>query len=213
MSEKRTYTPVDQLLMRANDTLDTLFRPARANRHYPAQATQIELTDAERRQAAGYMRVNHVGEVCAQALYQSQAITARSKETREKMQQAAAEENDHLAWCEQRLEELGDRKSLLNPIWYAGSFAIGGIAGLAGDKWNLGFVAETERQVVEHLDGHLTALPETDLRSREIVEQMRADEAEHAEMAVDAGAAPLPESVRQAMKLVSGFMTRTAYWV
>ena len=159
------------------------------------------------------MRVNHVGEICAQALYQSQALTAKDPSLRAKMQSAADEEVDHLAWCEQRLEELGSRKSILNPVWYAGSFAIGAAAGIAGDKWNLGFVAETERQVVEHLESHLTVLPEQDRRSREVVEQMKQDEAEHARMAVGAGAAALPAPVKSLMKLASRVMTRTAYWL
>ena len=159
------------------------------------------------------MRINHVGEICAQALYQSQALTSRSPEIRKKMKQASEEEIDHLAWCEQRLGELGGRKSYLNPIWYAGSFAIGTAAGLAGDKWNLGFVAETEKQVVEHLDGHLGKLPKSDVRSREVVSQMKEDEAKHAEEAVDAGAAELPPPVRSLMKIASGIMTRTAYWI
>ena len=129
------------------------------------------------------------------------------------MQAAAAEETDHLAWCEERLSELGSRKSYLNPIWYAGSFAIGAVAGVAGDRWNLGFVAETENQVVAHLDSHLAALPEGDLRSREVVQQMRSDEARHADMAVNAGAAALPQPVKSLMRVASGVMTRTAYWI
>lgn len=213
MENQRKLTPADRLLANAGNALEVLFSPARATRPSPAAADEAELTDAERQQSAGYMRVNHVGEICAQALYQSQALTARSEETRQRMESAAAEEIDHLAWCEQRLEELGSRKSLLNPLWYAGSFAIGVTAGIAGDRWNLGFVRETENQVVDHLERHLVELPEKDLRSREVVTRMKADEAEHAAMAEKAGAAPLPEPVRGLMRIASRVMTRTAYWV
>jgi len=213
MSTKRHYSAADHAIIGLSDILNTLFVPASATRPFPGKSSDAELTEAERKASAGYMRVNHVGEVCAQALYQSQALTAKNPETREKMQQAAAEETDHLAWCEQRLEELNDRKSVLNPIWYSGSFVIGSLAGLAGDKWNLGFVAETERQVVAHLEDHLTALPEADQRSREVVSQMRDDEAAHAEMAVSAGAASLPSPLQGAMRMVSRIMTRTAYWL
>ena len=159
------------------------------------------------------MRINHVGEVCAQALYHSQAVTARDHTTRRQMEEAAREEVDHLAWCEQRLDELGSRKSYLNPVWYAGSFAIGALAGIAGDRWNLGFVAETERQVVEHLEGHLGKLPSRDFRSQDVVAAMKADEARHADHAVAAGAAELPPAVRSAMRGVSRIMTGTAHWV
>lgn len=196
--------------------MQTLCAPARTKRPFPASTEVVEdteLSEQEKRESAGYMRVNHVGEICAQALYQSQALTASDPNLRAKMQSAAAEEVDHLAWCEQRLEELGSRKSVLNPLWYAGSFAIGATAGIAGDKWNLGFVAETERQVVEHLESHLAVLPEQDHRSREVVEQMKHDESEHAKMAVDAGAAMLPAPVKSLMKLASRVMTRTAYWL
>ncbi len=213
MSQSRHYSPVDRAIIGANSILNTLFTPAKPTRPYPAKTADPELSEPERRAAAGYMRVNHVGEICAQALYQSQALTARNPKTKEKMEQAAAEEVDHLAWCEQRLEELGDRKSLLNPLWYGGSFVIGSLAGYAGDRWNLGFVAETERQVVNHLDSHLVALPEKDERSREVVAQMRDDEAEHAKMAVGAGAASLPTPVKKLMQGVSSIMTRTAYWI
>lgn len=191
--------------------LHTLFAPARATRAYPATADEATLSNAELRQSAGYMRVNHVGEVCAQALYRSQALTASRPEIAERMKQAALEETDHLAWCETRLSELSASTSLLNPLWYSGSFVLGAAAGIAGDKWNLGFVAETERQVVEHLESHLTALPVQDQRSREVVAQMKLDESEHADMAVAAGAAPLPGPVRWLMRRVAGVMTRVAY--
>ena len=213
MENKRHYSEIDRLLIVAGNTLSVLCKPAAASREYPGKSATIELSPEDRRRSAGYMRVNHVGEVCAQALYQSQALTARNGETRRKMAAAAAEEIDHLAWCEQRLEELDSRKSLLNPLWYAGSFAIGAAAGLAGDRWNLGFVEETEKQVVDHLENHLAELPEADIRSREVVSQMQADEARHARMAREAGASPLPEPVRGLMRRVSKVMTRTAYWL
>jgi ubiquinone biosynthesis monooxygenase Coq7 len=173
----------------------------------------VELSEAERREAAALMRVNHVGEVCAQALYQGQALTARSAVVRDAMAQAAVEEQDHLAWSAERIRELGGRPSLLNPLWYAGSFAIGAIAGALGDKWNLAFLAETERQVEEHLSGHLAALPPEDERTRAVVEAMRADEAKHRASAVQLGAAELPEPVKRAMRLASRVMTTVAYRV
>ncbi|HEU5338909.1 MAG TPA: 2-polyprenyl-3-methyl-6-methoxy-1,4-benzoquinone monooxygenase, partial [Sulfuricaulis sp.] len=153
------------------------------------------------------------GEICAQALYQGQATTARLPEVRGKMDQAAQEENDHLAWTEERIRELGSHTSYLNPLWYAGSFAIGAFAGLAGDKWSLGFVAETEKQVVKHLESHLQRLPTEDLKSRQILEQMRDDEGHHATVAIESGGVPLPEPVRQLMRFASKIMTRTAYWL
>jgi len=156
------------------------------------------------------MRVNHVGEVCAQALYSGQALTAKNETVRVELEQAAREETDHLAWCEARINELGGRKSLLNPLWYGGAFGIGVAAGLLGDKWNLGFLAETERQVEAHLDGHLQQLPAADSRSRAVVEQMKADEARHAQTAVDHGGAPLPAPVQLAMRLAADVMRQTA---
>ena len=159
------------------------------------------------------MRVNHSGEVAAQALYHGQSITAHDDDVRAAMAESAAEETDHLAWCEDRLAELGGHTSLLNPLWYAGSFAIGALAGIAGDSWSLGFVAETERQVCNHIDDHLERLPDNDQRSRAILEQMRTDEAEHGEKAQRAGGRELPEPVQQLMGTVSKVMTRTAYWI
>src|SRR5687767_595896 len=159
------------------------------------------------------MRVNHVGEVCAQALYQGQALTARDPVTRAALEQAAREEEDHLAWSAERMRELGARPSLLNPLWYAGAFAIGAAAGVLGDKWNLAFLAETERQVEEHLTGHLEALPQDDRRTRAVVEAMRADEAKHRASAVSLGAGELPEPVRHAMRFASRVMTTVAYRV
>jgi ubiquinone biosynthesis monooxygenase Coq7 len=159
------------------------------------------------------MRVNHVGEVCAQALYQGQAMTARNPDARSALEKAAREEEDHLAWSAERIRELGGRPSLLNPLWYAGSFAIGALAGALGDKWNLAFLAETERQVEEHLGGHLEALPQDDRRTRAVVEAMRADEARHRASALELGAAELPEPVKRAMRLASKVMTSVAYRV
>jgi len=211
----RELTPIDRLIITADAALQTVCgRPRTTERAYPAeQVEEAELTDAEKREVEQLMRVNHVGEVCAQALYQSQALTARKAETRDKMQRAAMEENDHLDWCEKRLDEVDGRKSWLNPLWYAGSFTIGSLAGLAGDRWNLGFVVETERQVVEHLGDHLTRLPEQDARSRAIVEQMRIDEGEHATAALQAGASELPEPIKKGMQLMAGMMTKTAHWI
>lgn len=207
------YSPADKLIIGISDTLQVLCAKPLASRAYPATATADQMTAQERRHSAGFMRVNHVGEICAQALYQSQALTASTPQLRQKMQAAATEEIDHLAWCEQRLQELGCRKSYLNPLWYAGAFAIGIVAGLAGDKWNLGFIAETERQVAEHLQAHLDALPQNDPRSKQVVAQMRQDEVAHAEMAIAAGAKQLPKPVAAMMKAASSVMTRTAYWI
>jgi ubiquinone biosynthesis monooxygenase Coq7 len=166
---------------------------------------------AERKHAAGLMRVNHVGEVCAQALYQSQKLLARDSQIQEMLEHSAQEEMDHLAWCETRLKELDSHTSYLNPLWYAGSFAIGLVAGLAGDKWSLGFVAETEKQVESHLESHLQKLPETDHRSRAIVEQMRVDEIAHGQAALNAGGESLPEPIQKMMQALSKLMTTTAY--
>jgi ubiquinone biosynthesis monooxygenase Coq7 len=209
----RHLTPIDRLIVNLDQGLRTVFgRPQITGRPNPADSVpEAELDEGERRVAAGLMRVNHAGEVCAQALYQGQALTARLPQVRQKMEQASREENDHLAWCEQRLTELGSHTSRLNPLWYAGSVAIGAIAGLAGDHWSLGFVAETEHQVVDHLTGHLQALPEEDVRSRAIVEQMREDEGHHATIALEAGGAELPEPVRRLMSLTSKIMTRATY--
>ncbi len=159
------------------------------------------------------MRVNHAGEVAAQALYKGHATVARDASIEQQMQEAAAEEFDHLAWCEQRIRELGEEPSKLSPVWYAGAYAIGAVSGILGDKWSLGFIAETERQVIEHLESHLDGLPADDARSRAIVEQMRDEEAEHGQNAIDAGAADLPAPVKRLMRLTAKVMTRTAYWV
>lgn len=203
---------VDSLLCSADNALRALFAPAHATRtpNLPAAA---ELSESERRHVAGLMRVNHAGEISAQALYHGQALVARSPATRDFLLRAAAEEGDHLAWCEERLRELGARPSLLNPLWYAGSFAIGALAAAVGDKLSLGFVRETERQVEGHLDSHLAALPAQDGRTRGIIEQMKADETRHADAAERAGAAALPGPVRALMGATARVMTRTAYWL
>ncbi len=215
MRVDRDYTPVDQLLMRLHQALSGVApTPAEGTRPNPAAGIESpELDEAARRHAAGLMRVNHAGEVAAQALYQGHALAARTPEVREHMLAAAEEERSHLAWCEERLRELGEGPSRLDPLWYVGSFAIGAIAGLAGDRYSLGFVEETEKQVSEHLRGHLDKLPEDDVRSRAIVEAMRADEERHGRDAVEAGAQPLPRLVQELMRAVARVMTRSAYWV
>ncbi|NKB76951.1 MAG: 2-polyprenyl-3-methyl-6-methoxy-1,4-benzoquinone monooxygenase [Gammaproteobacteria bacterium] len=211
---RKHITALDQLLIAMSHGLETLTTQPVAKRVYPGEISENDaLTQAERDRSARYMRVNHVGEICAQALYESQALTARSEVVKTQMQQSALEEIDHLAWCEQRINELGGRKSLLNPLWYAGSFTLGTMAGIAGDKWNLGFVAETERQVVAHLETHLGALPEKDQRSREVISQMKTDENIHAQAAITAGANPLPAPIKRLMGLASKVMTNTAHWI
>ncbi len=200
----------DQICIAADAALKTLSASARASRPCPA-AAGTELSAQERRHSGALMRVNHVGEVCAQALYQAQALTARTPALREQMAAAAREETDHLAWTEQRLRELGDRASWLNPLWYAGAFALGLAAGRAGDAWSLGFVVETERQVEQHLAGHLSRLPASDAASRAIVAQMKDDEAVHGRAAEQAGAATLPLPLRLAMRLAAKVMTTTAH--
>jgi ubiquinone biosynthesis monooxygenase Coq7 len=211
----RDYTPVDQFLMRLHQALSGVAPPAHeAARPNPAAGIEApELDEPARRHAAGLMRVNHAGEVAAQALYQGHALAARSEKIREHMLEAAAEERSHLAWCEERLKELGEGPSRLDPLWYAGSFAVGAIAGLVGDRWALGFVEETEKQVSDHLGGHLDKLPEEDAKSRAIVEAMRADEERHGREAVEAGAKPLPKPVQEMMRAVARIMTRSAYWI
>jgi ubiquinone biosynthesis monooxygenase Coq7 len=203
---------IDRYLKAADAALKTVSGAARAARSAPEPRGSAAPLDAEERRLAGaLMRVNHVGEVCAQALYQAQALTARSDTLRTQMEQAAREEQDHLAWTERRLRELGDRTSLLNPLWYAGAFAIGLAAGRAGDRWSLGFVVETERQVEQHLAGHLDRLPANDSSSRAIVERMKEEEAAHARNAQSAGAAALPAPVRWAMRAAAKVMTTTAH--
>jgi len=205
---------IDDLIVGFDRALRTLAAGSASVRPYPAEQVESpQLAEADRAHAAGLMRVNHSGEICAQALYAGQAMTSSSVTLRGQLDHAAREETEHLAWTERRLGELGAGTSLLNPLWYAGSFAMGAIAGLAGDRWNLGFLSETERQVEQHLNGHLDTLPEGDARSRAIVSQMRIDEAGHAQMAEDHGAARLPLPIRAAMRMTAKVMTATAYRV
>lgn len=208
----RALTPLDRLLIDAQNALDTIFGAPVAERANPSNGEpEVVLDDAERRHAAGLMRINHVGEVCAQALYVGQAAVARDEATRRHLLEAAQEETDHLAWCAQRLDELDSRPSLLNPLWYTGSYAIGVLAGLRGDGWNLGFVVETERQVEAHLDEHLQTLPPADARSRAILHTMKADEARHADNAQAQGARVLPAPVPTVMAMASNLMKTIAY--
>jgi ubiquinone biosynthesis monooxygenase Coq7 len=203
---------VDRLISEFDRALRAIAGVANASRPSPGQEkTEAELDAKDRAQAAALMRVNHVGEICAQALYQGQALTARDKQARAALEQAAQEEQDHLAWSAERIRELGGRTSLLNPLWYAGSFAIGALAGALGDRWNLAFLAETERQVEEHLTGHLEALPAADERTRAVVSVMRADEAKHRATALGLGAAELPIPAKVAMRFASRVMTTVAY--
>jgi len=203
---------LDALIISFDRALRTLAGHPSTSRPVPCAALpDADLSAEERRHAAGLMRVNHTGEVCAQALYAAQALVARDPRMREDFAQAAREEEEHLAWTHQRLVELDDRSSLLNPLWYAGSFAIGVAAGVAGDRVNLGFVVETERQVEEHLTGHMDQLPPVDAKSRAIVEQMRVDEARHGAMALAAGAVDLPAPVRGLMRVAAEVMRTVAY--
>lgn len=205
---------IDRLIVGFDKGLRTLFAPAHTLRRVPGEELpDTEFPASQRKWVSALMRVNHSGEICAQALYQGQALTARNSAARQALEQAAQEETEHLAWTEHRIGELGGRKSMLNPLWYAGSFAIGAFSGLLGDKWNLGFLAETEHQVVEHLEGHLQALPEEDQKSRAILMQMKTDEARHATHARQHGAAELPMPARLAMRLSSKVMTKTAFWI
>ena len=215
MNSKRSLTLLDQFLVQVDQALRTVSqatpsgtRPSPSN---GVDSTPLDAADA--RHSAGLMRINHTGEVCAQALYQGQALTARLDEVREKMQEASDEEADHLSWCRQRLDQLNSHPSILNPLFYAASFGTGALAGLAGDKWSLGFVAETERQVCKHLDTHLTQLSSADKPSRAVLEQMKSDEEQHALNAMQAGGADLPLPVKAAMTVVSKIMTKTTYHI
>jgi ubiquinone biosynthesis monooxygenase Coq7 len=209
----RNYTKLDRIISSMDEALriSTGNAPSPGRENPAGDIPPADLDDEERRHVAGLMRINHTGEVCAQALYAGQAATARLDETREAMQQAADEEIDHLAWCEDRLQELDSRPSILNPFWYAGSFAIGAVAGIVGDKWSLGFVKETENQVEAHLEDHLERLPDGDERSQAILDQMKTDEARHAEMAEEAGAHDLPRPIQSAMAFTAGIMKTLAY--
>ena len=209
----RNYSRLDRVITSFDEALriSSGGAPA-AQRENPAGSLPpADLDSSEQRHAAGLMRINHTGEVCAQALYAGQAATARHDETREAMQLAADEEIDHLSWCEDRLSELDSQPSLLNPLWYVGSFAIGAAAGIAGDRWSLGFVKETENQVEAHLEEHLERLPAGDQRSQAILDQMKTDEAKHAEMAEEAGAYDLPKPIQSAMAFTAGIMKTLAY--
>lgn len=207
------HSPLDRLILQCDQALRTIVpgsshpqRPSPASAH-----TEAALTADEQQHAASLMRINHTGEVCAQALYQGQALTAKLPDIREAMEKAAQEEIDHLAWCEERLQALNSHTSVLNPVWYALSFGIGAVAGLAGDRWSLGFVAETESQVCEHLKDHLQQLPPQDIKSRAVLEQMVIDEQHHGDTARDAGGATLPAPVTLGMHLMSVVMKKTAY--
>jgi ubiquinone biosynthesis monooxygenase Coq7 len=214
MNERKLNT-ADQFLIGIDSALRTLFgRPQVTERINPAERIEeTEMSEKERDLTARLMRINHTGEVCAQALYQGQALTAKLPQIRASMERAAQEENDHLAWCENRLNELDNRKSLLNPFWYTGSFLIGAAAGLAGDKWSLGFVAETEHQVEDHLNDHMQRIPAQDQKSLAILEQMKEDEIHHATVALEAGGANLPAPIKVAMKLTSKLMTKSVYYL
>ncbi|MHB1236744.1 MAG: 2-polyprenyl-3-methyl-6-methoxy-1,4-benzoquinone monooxygenase [Gallionella sp.] len=204
----------DRLIVEFDKGLRTLFSQAHSARDYPdANVPEASMNETEKKNAAALMRVNHSGEICAQALYQGQALTARDPAVQQKLQQAAQEETEHLAWTARRVHELGGHLSVLNPFWYTGSLAIGVVAGLLGDRWNLGFLAETERQVGEHLQSHLDRLPAQDEKSRAIVKQMYSDETGHADMARSLGGAELPQPVQLAMKLNGKVMTGASYWL
>lgn len=213
--QSRHLTPLDRLLAGINSALRTVAAPAgRSARHSPADnVDDCALNVQQKAHAAGLMRVNHAGEVAAQGLYQGHASVAGDPDIEAQMQRAADEEFDHLAWCEQRLGELGARPSRLSPIWYAGAFTLGAASGILGDRWSLGLIAETERQVCTHLTSHLDQLPAEDSKSRAVVEKMRDEEHAHGENAIDAGAAELPSPVKRLMQLTARVMTNTAYWV
>lgn len=205
---------LDKFIVEFDKGVRTLFSQAYSVRPHPdAGLAEGGLSDEDKSKAAALMRVNHCGEICAQALYQGQALTARDPLVQRKLGEAAQEETEHLAWTAQRVHELGGHLSVLNPLWYGSSLAIGAIAGLLGDKWNLGFLSETERQVGAHLQSHLNELPDKDARSRAVVRQMFIDEVQHSEMAIKLGASELPVPVKLAMQLSGRVMTRTAYWV
>jgi 3-demethoxyubiquinol 3-hydroxylase len=205
---------VDSLITEFDRGLRTVFAPAAGRRDFPVSGEgEIPLSVTDKTEAGRLMRVNHTGEICAQALYQGQALVARDAEIRQVLLHAADEERDHLAWCERRLDALGASTSVLNPLWYAGSFALGMVSGAMGDKWSMAFLVETERQVERHLDTHLERLPAGDVQSRAVLEAMREDEIRHGDSGEQHGAAPLPAPVKTGMGLVSKVMTHTAYWV
>ncbi len=211
----RAYTPFDKVIMQIDQAVQTIFgQPKVTERGNPAAGLdETDLSETERDHTARLMRINHTGEVCAQALYQGQALTAHDPSVKTSMERSAMEENDHLEWCETRIRELGGRTSLLNPLWYAGSFAIGALAGIAGDKWSLGFVAETERQVEAHLDEHLSEVRPEDKKTTAILLQMKEDEINHATKAVEKGGVELPSPIREGMKITAKVMTGSVYYL
>lgn len=211
----RHFSLFDRLCLVADSALKTQFgiHDSEPRENPATRLEEAELSQDEKKHAASLMRINHTGEICAQALYQGQALTAKLPDIRQEMEQAALEEVDHLAWCSERIKELDSHESILNPLWYAGSFVIGAAAGLAGDKWSLGFVAETEKQVSKHLESHLEKLPEQDVKSKAILIQMHQEELQHAENAINHGAAELPKPVKNIMGLVSKVMTKSVYHI
>jgi ubiquinone biosynthesis monooxygenase Coq7 len=215
LNNLRHYTTFDRLCLGLDQAVRALTDNVKTTGHvYPAKHTEEHpMNDKERKHAAALMRINHTGEICAQALYHGQGMVSRSKETQAQLQQAAQEEGDHLSWCKQRLDELGSHTSYLNPLWYAGSFCLGMTAGMIGDRWSLGFVAETERQVIKHLESHLDLLPKEDARSHQILQKMEKDEAKHRDEAIAAGAKELPGIVKAGMRFMSKIMVKTVYWV
>ncbi len=209
------FNKLDNIIIYFDKGLRTLWgEPVGTIRPDPAQLfEEVELTTVEQQLSARLMRVDHAGEVAAQALYQGQALTARRIDIRDQLQQSAIEENDHLRWCQNRIRELNSHTSWLNPIWYPGSLLIGAVAGLVGDKWSLGFLAETERQVVKHIENHLQQLPASDHKSRAILKQMQIDEAHHASIAIKAGAVALPKPIKWLMAKTAKIMTKTSFWI
>lgn len=204
----------DKLILTLDQAVRTLGNnPKTSGQPYPASDKTENMGIEESNHAAALMRINHTGEICAQGLYHGQALVSRTPEMQVQMQEAALEEGDHLAWCQQRIDELGSHTSYLNPLWYTGSLCIGLLAGMIGDKWSLGFVVETERQVILHLEKHLQALPEQDGISRQILERMEIDEAAHRDQAIASGAKELPDTIKKAMSLVSKIMVKTTYWI
>ncbi len=211
----RQYSLLDKCCLGFDQALRALTSQMQVtDKPYPAEKMpEAELNESEQKHAAALMRINHAGEICAQALYHGQALLSRSVEIQQKMQQAAIEEGDHLSWCQQRIEELGSHTSYLNPLWYSGSFCIGVLAGMIGDDWSLGFVVETERQVIRHLDGHLNILPSQDLRSYRILQQMEQDEAHHRDEALACGARELPTFIKAIMAMTAKVMVKASYWI
>lgn len=213
MNNQRHYSKLDELCLRLDQAIRTLFsEPAHTHRPYPAEDTS-DAGSYDTKHSAGIMRINHAGEVCAQALYQGQALFSRNPEIKDKMHQAAIEEGDHLKWCSQRIMELNSHVSYLNPLWYIGSFSIGAIAGVFGDPWSLGFVAETETQVIKHLETQMKLLPTEDLRSYKILQQMQEDEAKHKQDAIHYGARELPRPIKAIMNVTAKIMVKTAYFI